>query len=308
MDNPPPYLTPTKDRRRHITAVLCFGLIALLILWTAGVNLRQRWMSPQMSSALDALNSKSPIEARTLFESALREAPRNPALYGQVLEACETKGYWDLMVVFGERAVQECRESPESVRALLYSKLVQGYLRAKCKDWKRLARDAALRTLELEPANPSNQNLYGYVLADTFVRNDKQYGNPQDLDKAEQLLVQAMKAIREASPLGTADPAVAVNLVLVEDSYAWLLVKRERYEDAANLLADIVSRGETDDLGTEVKEIYYHLGVAYNRLGREDDARQQLKRALAYDPKFAEANAELYCLPHTSIPPPTKKN
>ena len=261
-----------------------------------------------MSSGLNALGAKSPTEAKTLFESALRTDPQNPALYAQILEACHTNGYWNLMVVFGERAVQACREAPESVRVALYGQLVQGYTRSKCQHWRKLARETAQRAVELQPSDPNTLNLYGYTLVDTFVKNDKVYGDPKDLKKAEQMIVAAMTAIRSASPFGTADPALAVNLAVVEDSYAWLLVKRERYEEAAKLLADVASRIDSDDFGADIKEIYYHLGVAYSRLGREDDARQALNHAIAYDLSFPEANAELRHLPHSSVPAAPKKN
>lgn len=304
MENPPPYFTPTKDRRGQVVALICVGLLGLCLLWTVMANLRQSLQSPQMRSALSALDAKSPAEARTLFESALRADPTDPALYAKVLEACQRNGYWDLMVLFSERATWNCRESPESVRAALYGQLVQGYTKAKGKEWKSLARDAACRAYEIEPLNSSNQNLFGYTLVDTFDGRDKEYSNPKDLKEAQSLITQAMNTVRVNSPLKGEDP----NLAMIEDSYAWLMVKQERYAEAANLLNDIVTRIDPTDFGDAMQDLYYHLGVAYSRMGREDDARQALAKALAYDPKFAEAKAELYRLPGTSLFTPPKKN
>lgn len=304
MENPPPYFSPTKDRRGQIIALTCVGLLGLCLIWTVLANVRQSLQSPQMRSALSALTAKSPAEAKTLFESALRASPADPALYAEILEACRKNGYWDLMVFFGEQAVWQCREAPENVRAALYGQLVQGYTQAKGKEWKRLACNAARRAYELEPLNPSNQNLLGYTLVDTFDSTDKAYSNPQDLDEAQRLITQAMNTIRTASPLKGEDPALA----MIEDSYAWLMVKRERYAEAAALLNDIVTRIDPTDFGDAMKELYYHLGVAYSRLGREDDARQALTKALAYDLKFKEAKDELDRLPGSSAPSSPKKN
>lgn len=302
MENLPPYFTPTKDRRGQVIAVLCVALLALLFLWTTLANLRQNWMSPQMRSALSALDSKSPNEAQTLFESALREDPHNPELFAQILDACHKNGYWDLMVRFGEQAIQQCRESPDSVRAALYGQLTLGYSR-KGKEWKRMARLAAARAFELDPNNPATKNLYGYTLVDTFDATDKEFSNRDDLKAAEQLIVQAMKQVRDASPLKDADPGLAS----IEDSYAWLLFKQEKYSDAAKLLSDIVTSADTELFGGDMKELYYHLGATYSRLGRYDDARLALQSALLYDPQFPEAKAEFYNLPGTSVPSSQKK-
>jgi len=304
MENPPPYFTPTKDRRGQIIALACVVLLGLCLVWTVMANLRQSLQSPQMRSALSALKSKSPAEARTLFESALRTAPNDPALYVEILEACQKDGYWDLIVLFGERAVWECRESPEGIRAALYGQLVQGYTKAKGKEWKQLACDAARRAYEIEPLNPSNQNLLGYTLTDTFDSTDKAHSNSQDLEEAQILITRAMNNVRTNSPLKGEDP----NLAMYEDSYAWLMVKRGRYAEAASLLNDIVTRVDPTVFGDAMKELHYHLGVAYSRMGHENAARQSLAKALAYDPKFKDAKAELYRLPGTSLPTPTKKN
>jgi tetratricopeptide (TPR) repeat protein len=298
MENLPPYFTPTRDRRGQVIAALCFGLIVLFLVWTMLANLRQGWMSPQMRSGLSALSSKSTAEARTLFESALRQDPQNPELYQQILNACQDNQDWDLVVLFGERAVQQCRDAPEAVRSALYGQLAAGYSKAKGKGWKTLARETARRALELAPFNPANQNLLGYTLVDTFDRSDKAFNNPKDLDEAERLIVQAMKTVRTASPLKSEDPGLAS----IEDSYAWLLFKRERYSEAALLLTDIVNRVDTSVFGSEMKELYFHLGATYSRLGRYDDARWALQTALTYDPKFSDAKTELYSLPNTSAP------
>ena len=306
MENPPPYFTPAKDRRGQIIALVCIALLGLCLVWTMMANLRQNLQSPQMRSALSALNAKSPAEAQPLFESALRADPTNPALYAEILDACRKNGYWDLMVRFGERAIWDCRESPEGVRAGLYGKLVQGYTNAKGKDWKRLSRDSARRAYEIEPLNPSNQNLLGYTLVDTFDSKDKAHSNSKDLEQAQSLIAQAMNFVRTNSPLKGEDP----NLAMIEDSYAWLMIKRERYAEAANLLDDIVTRVDPTEFGDEMKDLYYHLGVAYSRMGRgsEGDARQALTKALAYDPDFTAAKMELYRLPGTSQPVSPKKN
>jgi hypothetical protein len=58
--------------------------------------------------------------------------------------------------------------------------------------------------------------------------------------------------------------------------------------------------------GDTWKELYYHLGAAYRRVGRYDEARKMLNVALYYDPNYQAARAEREALdaPRRGLLPP----
>lgn len=76
------------------------------------------------------------------------------------------------------------------------------------------------------------------------------------------------------------------------DTLGWVEFQLGDYRDAAFHL----ERAVRLHLPEESAEMYYHLGAAYARLARRDDARWNLARALELDPSYAEAADELRLL------------
>jgi Flp pilus assembly protein TadD len=67
------------------------------------------------------------------------------------------------------------------------------------------------------------------------------------------------------------------------DTLGWVQYRRGAYQEASQSLA------KAADLAPTIAPIQYHLGMAYARLGRKDDATLALRRALQLDPKLPEA-------------------
>lgn len=69
----------------------------------------------------------------------------------------------------------------------------------------------------------------------------------------------------------------------ISDTLAWILIKKQSYVTAIQLLQDCVLRDPNDPT------FNYHLGVAYYRSGRRTQAEQYLTRALRLRPHFQYA-------------------
>lgn len=76
------------------------------------------------------------------------------------------------------------------------------------------------------------------------------------------------------------------------DTLGWVEFELGSYRNAAFHL----ERAVRLHLPEENAEMYYHLGAAYARLSRRDDARWNLARALELDPSYVEAADELRLL------------
>ena len=108
--------------------------------------------------------------------------------------------------------------------------------------------------LETEPDNAAVLNYLGYMYADLGIK----------LDKAEQLI---KKALEKAPDNGA-----------YLDSYAWVLYKKGKYDEALMYQQKALERGGDD-------AIYYdHIGDIYQALNRHSDALVSWNKALELDP------------------------
>ncbi|MGE0383602.1 MAG: XrtA/PEP-CTERM system TPR-repeat protein PrsT [Gammaproteobacteria bacterium] len=69
------------------------------------------------------------------------------------------------------------------------------------------------------------------------------------------------------------------------DTLGWILVRQGKAEAGLRLLREAQARS------TQSPAIRYHIAVALDALGRRDEARRELDKALAGDARFAEAEA-----------------
>jgi tetratricopeptide (TPR) repeat protein len=86
----------------------------------------------------------------------------------------------------------------------------------------------------------------------------------------------ALKLAQEAKEMAPDNPDVS-------DTLGWILLKKQHYATAAQLLGDCVRRRP------EKASFRYHLGVAYYYLGQKPQAEQALQAALRLDPNFSNA-------------------
>lgn len=127
-------------------------------------------------------------------------------------------------------------------------------------DWKG-AENFYTNALNIDKEDPIAKNNLAWVYAE--------HGG--NLDVGLKLAQEA----KEASP----------NSPDISDTLAWILIKKQSYATAAQLLQGCVSKDPRNSL------FNYHLGVAYYRLGRNSDAEQYLQTAINLQPNSASAEA-----------------
>jgi tetratricopeptide (TPR) repeat protein len=276
--------SPSPDGRIFIVR-LCLIALLLSLFWlveTSHLPFRVRG-TVDLEPAITALHAKDVTGARAIFDKMLARQPASPALYEDICAVCGQAGQWDLLVEYAQRGVQQCKNAPPADRAALYSQLAVAYTEIEKTPHQENALLAAHRAQELDPLNPMTQNGLGYILAD----------NDRNLDVAQALITQALKSARQHSD----DPMMEGLIPQIEDSYGWLLYKRQSYPAAVDTLTQAIQDLPEGAQGTELKYFYYHLGAALHAAGRNAEARPALRTALHYDPQFAEAKAELEALP-----------
>jgi len=121
------------------------------------------------------------------------------------------------------------------------------------QDWTA-AESYYSKALQLAPTNVVAKNNLAWVYAE--------HGGNIDL---------ALKLAQEASEQEPDSPDVS-------DTLAWVLVKKQNYGTAIQLLKDCVQKEPKN------ASFNYHLGVAYYRAGRKPEAEQALRAALKLEP------------------------
>lgn len=286
---------------RNLIVVLCLIALFAILGWSLLSSATTRRTPPELQRGLTALSRGQIAEAQQFFESALKQRPADPAVYLTILIACQRYRQWNLLVLYGERAITDCRYARDAVRAELYRRLTFGYLEQASpysaqNNYLQQALLYAKRAWELDRQNPDMINHYAYLLAD--------HGNtPEAHLLAEELLATALRLVR----LDSHNPDNRLLLPLIEDSYGWALCRLGRSAEAITYLQDALNHlsasSETED-AEALKEIYYHLGVAYHQSGRPEEARRMLDIALYYDSNYRRAleAREALVLPPASVP------
>lgn len=281
--------TPAFTRRS-----LTFNLVLLVCLigvfaWLQFLRLQDRRYSQIVSDGATALSKKDIARAHERFDAYVRTRPTDYTAYIEVSADCLALDQPALALEYAQRGLEACKDASNPERAQLYLQLAQALALTEPAHPQTKAIDAARTALKLDPDNFQMKNALGYMLAD----------NDQNLDEAERLLRQALQTLAD---LGRNESAAAVRS-LIEDSYGWLLYKKNDYPGAIAALTEAVHDMAPDTEGYAAKYYYYHLTAAYRKAGRIDDARRMLAIALQYDPAFPEAKAEEALLPPANTPP-----
>jgi tetratricopeptide (TPR) repeat protein len=135
-----------------------------------------------------------------------------------------------------------------------------GQLSETKQDWKA-AESYYSKAIELAPGDPVAKNNLAWVYAE--------HGGNIDL---------ALKLAQDAKEIHPDDPNIS-------DTLAWIMVKKENYATAIQLLRDCVQKDPKN------ASFNYHLGVAYYRAGRKPEAEQALEAALRLQPNFSDAGS-----------------
>ena len=117
------------------------------------------------------------------------------------------------------------------------------------------------RAIRLDPDNPSLLNNLGYLYAEHGINLDE-----------------SIRLLRRAVNLAPRDG-------MILDSLGWAYYQKGEWSQALPLLE------EAADLAHDA-EIHYHLAVLYRRLGRREEALEQLRQTLKLNPRHAKAAEE----------------
>jgi tetratricopeptide (TPR) repeat protein len=155
-------------------------------------------------------------------------------------------------------------KNPQYTPALLTS----GIIYTQVGDFAK-ARDSYEKALAVDPNFIPALNNLAYIYSEKL----------SNLDRAAELA-------RKAHELQPAEPSVT-------DTYGWVLYRQGKYREAAELLAQSAAKAP------ENGEIQFHLGMANYMMGRSEEARAALEKAVASPRDFAgkdEAKSRLNLL------------
>jgi len=128
--------------------------------------------------------------------------------------------------------------------------LTSGIIYAQMGDFAK-ARDSYEKVLAVDPNFIPALNNLAYVYSEKL----------SNLDRAAELA-------RKAHELYPSEPSVM-------DTYGWVLYRQGKYQEAAELLAQSAAQAPGNG------EIQFHLGMANYMMGRSEDARAALEKAVA---------------------------
>jgi len=141
--------------------------------------------------------------------------------------------------------------------------VLMGHVYESRQDWKS-AESAYQKALELRPGDPVASNNLANVMVQTG-------GN---IDIAFSLAQAARRAMPDSSD--------------VADTLGWIYYQKGAYQSAIGLLQEAIKLREKNNI-PEDPGIHFHLGLAYQKAGKPELARQQLERVLKLDPNYTDA-------------------
>jgi tetratricopeptide (TPR) repeat protein len=218
--------------------------------------------SPNSSAFYDLLgtvlfNTKKDFDgAQTAFQksAALNKNNADALLkLGQVQVAKGSKD--DALVTYQQAVLTNPHE------AMFY--ILMGEIYESKQDWAK-AKDAYQKALEIKPDNPLASNNLAYVMM--------QSGGNVDM----------ALALARTARRGMPDSPDAA------DTLGWILYQKGAYQSAVDLFQEALKLGEKNKSPDEAT-VHYHLGLAYEKTGQNDLARQHLERVLKIDPNYSEA-------------------
>ncbi len=244
---------------RPLSAAL---VIAAAIGLLAGCAGQDRPIRARLERADELLGRDKMTRARSEIEAAIRLEPSRSdtyrdaiGLYVQHERRREAASLLERFVELGQARKLDEELSREDL-AHLHSMLGE-----VCQKERLLVRaeDAYRTALALAPDSAPLANNLAYFYAEEGIKLDE-----------------GLRLARKAVALAPTDGNVV-------DTLGWVEYGLGRYEAAAHTLARAVR------LMPDQAALRYHLGAAYARLGREFDARVELKKALILDSKTHEA-------------------
>jgi tetratricopeptide (TPR) repeat protein len=213
------------------------------------------WSQVQLAETLFATGNVS--QAETAYRDALETYPTyHPALAG---------------LAKVRAAQQRAQEAIEFYRQAIAVIPLPGYVAALGDIYTKVGdSEAAKKQYDLVEyigrLNTLNQMLYNRELALFYADHDVKL--PESLQLAEREL-----EVRKD--------------IYTDDVLAWALYKNDKPEEALTVMTRALR------LGTKDARLFFHAGMIYHRLGKQDQAKDYLQRALTLNPQFHPTQADL---------------
>lgn len=212
--------------------------------------------SPKWAPGYEVLGQLQALAGRTSdAESSLKTAINiDPSLTGAQLLLSDLEKYQGNLDEAMSQLSNLARSQPQSVEA----QVRMGQIAELKQDWNA-AESYYSKALQLAPTNVIAKNNLAWVYAE--------HGGNLDM---------ALKLAQEAKAADPNDPNIS-------DTLAWILVKKQIYGTAIQLLRNSVQEDPKN------ASYSYHLGVAYYGAGQKAEAERSLQSALKLQPDFANA-------------------
>jgi tetratricopeptide (TPR) repeat protein len=202
-------------------------------------------------------NSKKDLDgAEAAFTKAAQLDKNNSDALLKLGQVQVAKGSADQALATYKRSLQD---NPHE--AMFY--ILMGELYEHKQDWAN-AKDAYQKALEIKPENPLASNNLAYVML--------QSGGNVDM----------ALSLAQTARRGMPDSPYAA------DTLGWILYQKGAYQSAVDLFQEALKLGEKSKTPDDAT-VHYHLGLAYEKTGKNDLARQHLERVLKIDPNYSQA-------------------
>lgn len=278
----------TVRRTGAIGSAVALGVAAALLAGCSMVTPFQPPWTKNVEAGSRALKDGNVLGATQEFDTAIQRGPGDLSVYAAVASECQKARRWDLAGRYAEKGFDAAEKAQPQERAKLADLAAAAYLQSgdtgKAFDLGRTA-------YRLDSNDPMIQNDLAYTCSE-MPDADTPAGASR-LTWASQLAQSAIKGVQ-------AQPQDEATLGLCIDTLGWIQYKQKQYPDAVQTLA------RAADMAPNQPAILYHLGMAYTKMERYDDARTALERALKADPQYSPARTALDALPPTRQPTATQ--
>ncbi len=269
---------PAATARLAAIRSLAIGGLILLGGCNQMLPLRPPAGSQETIRAVALLQRGDRTQAIQQLDAAIKAADGDARTAVQITAVCAELRDWDLATRYGEIALKQTPKADHPARWAAYGAVTSAYIGLGQKDKAiKLAREG----YDLDPEDPSAMNLLGYVYADIPV-----------LEKLPEALDLTQRAVNRSTTEGRSEEETATYL----DSVGWVKYQQGRVDEA---VTDLVRAAYAIP---RQPEVLYHLGKAYFKKGRYEDAAVAFQRAVKISPRFIEAE-QAYKETAALIPP-----
>ncbi len=249
-------------RNRVSVAVIMAAFVGLCVFGSGCASKEQR-AARRLADAGQLLREKKVSDARAEIDEVIKSDPKNAKIYKSAIATCEKARAWAEAGRVREMLIKRWK-ALDLKPSMSDNEAVDTYMFAG--DDYQNAHDAASAERVLKdglatfPDNPTLLNALAYLYADQGIKLD------------------------EALSMETKIAKLAPNNPGVLDTLGWTQFKRGDLKPAAANLQRAVK------IERHVAVVHYHLGAVYAKMGRKDDARGELNKALLLDSSLTEAS------------------